>query len=96
MAKKGPLGKVETFYIDHNYRQLDIAEIAQDLDRTIKSVETYITKTHTRQKPTVTAGEQMARSKGVVTMTENASSISDSRRKAKTINKNCITKIKND
>jgi hypothetical protein len=98
MAKKGPIGKVEAFYIDNNYKNMTVAEIATDLDRTITSIESYIKKNHVRQKPTITVGDQFARTNGVTIMTENASSMSDEkRRNNKTINKpktSCITKIK--
>lgn len=97
MAKKrGPIGKVEAFYIENNYKHLDIAELATDLDRPISSVEKYI-KTQI-VKPTTTnalkAGDQFVRQSGATIMTENASTISDSRRKPSPKNTNCITKIK--
>jgi len=97
MAKKGKLSKVETFYIDSNYKILSIAQIAEDLDRTILSVEKYI-KANLVSKTTsvMTAGEQMARREGIVTMTENASMVADSRKKKSTLSKKCVTRIKDD
>lgn len=97
MAKKrGPIGKVEAFYIENNYKHMDIAALAVDLDRPISSIEKYI-KTNI-VKPTTTntlkAGDQFVRQGGATIMTENASTIADSRRKKSQKNKNCITKIK--
>ena len=41
MGKKGPISKIESFYIDNN-RDKDIAEIAVDLDRSVASIEKYL------------------------------------------------------
>ena len=43
MGKKGPISKIESFYIDNN-RDKDIAEIAVDLDRSVASIEKYLKK----------------------------------------------------
>lgn len=94
--KKGPIGKVEAFYIDNHYRTKSVEDIATDLGRSITSVEKYITKNHVRQKPTVTVGDQFSRREGVTIMTENASTMSDSRKSKKPINKSCVTKIRYD
>lgn len=96
MAKKGPIGKVEAFYIDNNYKSMSVAEIATDLDRTITSIESYIKKHHVRKNPVITVGDQFARTDGVTIMTENASTMADSKRvnRQKKINTSCITKIK--
>ena len=84
MAKKGPLGKAETFYIDHNYQLMTADDIASDLDRTVRSVENYIKKNHSTKKkksgPTV-MDQMSSNDKGSVVMTENASSIVDARKK---------------
>lgn len=97
MAKKGKLNKVEMYYIDNNYRTLSIADIATDLDRTISSIEKYIKDNLTNKTTSVMkVGDQMSRQNGVVTMTENASVLSDSKRKRKPITKNCVTRIKDD
>jgi hypothetical protein len=99
MAKKGPIGKVEGFYIENNYPQIDVSQLASDLDRPKSSVENYIKKNVKSKKPnTVTVGDQLARRPGVVTMTENASSMSDSIRKNKSTSKvrGCTVKIRND
>jgi len=99
MAKKGPIGKVEGFYIENNYSTLDVAQIATDLDRPKSSVENYIKKNLKNANPkTNTIGEQFARRPGVVTMTENASTMSDATRKNRSTTKtrNCTTVIKHN
>lgn len=96
--KKGPLSKVECFYIDGNKNSLEVAEIAEDLNRSIVSVENYLKKnvrSNNKKKSGITAGEQFIRQSGATIMSENASTIADSKRKI--INKtpsHCTTKIK--
>lgn len=100
MVKKGPIGKVEAFYIEQNYKNMDIAAIATDLNRSITSIENYIKKNVVKPTQTtataagLTAGEQFIRKDGITVMTENASTISDARKIKTPITKSCITKIK--
>jgi hypothetical protein len=55
MAKKGPISKVEAFYIDHHYQTITPTDLAQDLDRTVRAIEVYIKKNFTdKQKSTTT------------------------------------------
>lgn len=105
MGKKGPMSKIEAFYVEQNYLNIEIDQIASDLDRSKTSVENYIKK-HVKPKKTTkigsgtTVGEQLARRPGVVTMTENASTMSDSvrknRKQTKSKTRICTTKIRND
>ena len=77
-TKKGPLSKVECYYIDGHYRDLEVAQMAEDLNRTMTSIENYIKKTHTSKNPNkLIAGDQFAYHKGSTVMTENASTLSD-------------------
>jgi hypothetical protein len=99
MGKKGPISKIEAFYIDNN-RDTDVAQIALDLDRSITSIEKYLKKnvTEAPRQTGTRAGDQFARNdKGSVVMTENASQMSDAVRKT-VIKKptHCVTKIKKD
>jgi predicted transcriptional regulator len=97
MAKKGPIGKVEGFYIENHYETIDISQIASDLDRPKASVENYVKKLVKEGKSVgVKVGDHFARRKGVVTMTENASTMSDSKKKKTPVSTNCVVKIKND
>lgn len=98
MAKKGPIGKVEGFYIQNNYKNLDLEQIASDLDRSRSSVETYIKKNKLESNPVsgIKAGDHFAKRNGSVVMTETASSLSDNNRKKRPASRNCTVKIKND
>lgn len=99
-SKRGPLSKAEVFYItEHVKSGKDINEIATDLDRPMKSIEKCYTKVQKEiSSKSVTAGEQFARHKGSVVMTENASTIGDARRKIKVpkSKQNCITVAKKE
>ena len=95
-SKKGPLSRAETFYItEHAKYGKDIAEIAKELDRPIKSIEKCFTTAKTETNRPLTVGDQFARHKGSIVMTENASSMSDTT-KSKCLKRpnNCVTRIK--
>lgn len=96
-SKRGPLSKAETFYItEHAKINKDIQEIALDLDRPIKSIEKCYTKAQKDNAASLTVGDQFAKHKGSVVMTENASSMADSTktRSIPTRVKNCVTSAK--
>lgn len=97
-VKKGPLGKAEVFYIDGNYRDLTAVEIAQDLNRSITSIENYIKKNLSRKNTGgIQAGDHFIRQRGVTIMSENASTIADQKRKSGSpYKKGCTTRIKED
>ena len=103
MAKKGPLSKVETYYIEHNHSKISVQEIATDLDRPVSAVEKFIKKIKsdrvTNVKSTVIS-EQFARQSGAVVMTENASTmIQDSKRNrppSKANTNHCVTQIRSN
>lgn len=100
MAKKrGPLSKVEAFYVLNNYPNIDAATIAIDLDRPISTVENYIKKHVIKNKElnAVNASEHFVRQSGATIMTENASTIGDAiKGKVAASRKGCITKIRAD
>ena len=100
-SKRGPLSKAETFYIvEHAKSGKDISDIAVDLDRPVKSIEKCFTQAQKENanNKILTAGDQFAKHKGSVVMTQNASTIGDARRKnIKTIKSpNCITSAKKE
>ena len=95
-VKRGQLSKVETFYIDENFRSMSVEELATDLNRNIKSIETYIKKTYKTKKSGTTAGEHFIRQNGVTIMSENASTIADATRKVPAKPKSCVTRITYD
>ena len=80
MAKKGPIGKAEAFYIENKISSLDVDTIAKDLDRTKAAVQKYIDKNGLNKKVPNT-GDQFSRQDGVTIMTENASTMIDANRK---------------
>jgi hypothetical protein len=98
MVKKGPIGKVEAFYIENNYENKTSQEIAKDLNRNIKAVESHISKIvqGKAKDSSMKAGDAFAyNNKGSTVMTENASSIADvSKKIGPRYNKNCVTNIK--
>jgi hypothetical protein len=95
--KKGPLSKVETFYVDAQVKLgTSVESISTDLNRPQSSVESYITKA-AKKKETTATSDQFARQGGATIMTENASTMIDAKRKkpslpCKTLS--CVTKIK--
>lgn len=95
MAKKGPIGRAEGFYIEHHISTKTIAELSEELDRTVSSIETFVKKNNIKPSNRLTVGDQLARSKGSVVMTENASSLSDiTKQKIVKHSETCISKIK--
>lgn len=99
MVKKGPMSKVESFYIQHHYQVLTSQELAKDLNRNLKAVESHISKIVQDQVKSqgggLKAGDQFHHHKGATIMTENASTLADENRKVgPRYNKNCVTKIK--
>ena len=89
MSKRGPLSKIEKFYIENNYT-MDVDELSSDLDRAKSVVKAYVNKVKKNSKnladtklgsdPTHLAS-QIPSSKGATVMTENGSSLSDDFRK---------------
>ena len=80
MAKKGPIGKAEAFYIENHYPQTEVKQLAEDLDRTVTAIKTFIKKNKLDDKPSISVDNQLAKQKGSVVMTESASSMIDARK----------------
>lgn len=98
-SKRGPLSKAEVFYVtEHAKAGKEINDIANDLDRPAKSIEKCYTQAKAKADKPCTTGDQLARSKGCVVMTENASAMSDATKQsyARPCQKHCTTKIKED
>ena len=94
MAKTGPLGKAEAFYVEEKFKTgTPVEEIAQDLDRAINAIEKHIKKAKI-EKPRTVVEQQFVRQGGATIMTENASSMIDQKRKPTINNQSCVTKIK--
>jgi len=93
--KRGPIGKIEAFYIEHNLEEKTIQDIASDLERSVSSVEKFIQKNKITIKKQSMLSDQFARQKGSVVMTENASMMIDEKKKHKNkLDRSCVTTIK--
>lgn len=94
MAKKGPLGKAETFYIDNNRTDMTADQLSKDLDRTLSAINKYL-KDNPVESQGMKVGDQFTRQKGITIMTENASTMADAKRKIeKPDQSHCVTSIK--
>lgn len=94
MAKTGPLGKAEMFYVEEKFKSgSSIEEIAVDLDRASGAIEKHIKKSKI-EKPQTIIEQQFIRQRGATVMTENASTMIDQKRRGATQNPHCVTKIK--
>lgn len=95
MAKTGPLGKAESFYVEEKYKAgTSMEEIARDLDRAIGSIERHIKKCKIEAPKTI-IGQQFLHQNGATIMTENASSMIDQTKVLNPKNQsNCVTKIR--
>jgi|TARA_R110000765_G_scaffold262549_2_gene362476 hypothetical protein len=99
MTKKGPLGKAEKYYVKGHHKTLEAKEIAKELDRPINVVKKHIAEVKVGELESHTAGAQMARQDGVVTMTQSASEMADAapkKSRAETQRKSCTTGSKRD
>lgn len=98
MSKRGPLSKIEKFYIENNLEK-DLDQLAVDLDRAKSVVKAYSDKCEPKiQKNKTHLSEQIHSYKGSTVMTENASMISDDIRgnfvKKDRTRPSCVTGIK--
>jgi|TARA_R110000824_G_scaffold53483_13_gene148114 hypothetical protein len=97
MTKKGPLGKAEMYYVEGHLGDHEAKQIAQDLDRPVTTVQRHIDKCKKDNPKPMTAGSQMARRDGIVTMTQSASELSDvARTKPKQGRPSCTSRIKDE
>lgn len=82
MAKTGPLGDVEKFYLENKHQEFTIEQLAKKLNRPKATVEKYVEKArektvHTQeQKPNLFASHR-----GSTVMTQAASELGDEIRK---------------
>jgi IS30 family transposase len=94
MAKTGPLGKAESFYVEEKFKSgQTIEQIATDLDRAVSAIEKHIKKNKVEAPKTI-IDQQFVRQNGATIMTENASSMIDNQRRPVNNKSNCITKIR--
>ena len=101
MTKTGPLSKAEQFYIEHKVPEgVTVDELAKELDRTKKSIQTFVNKNDIKVNSKETLlSQQFARQRGSTVMTPNASIMADDMRPSFNQNKSrrrCIAKIKDE
>lgn len=94
MAKTGPLGKAEAFYVEEKFKSgQSIEQIATDLDRATGAIEKHIKKSKV-EAPRTLVDQQFARQSGATIMTESASTMIDEKRKHTPAKHDCVTKIR--
>ena len=99
MSKRGPLSKIEKFYIEQNL-ELGVEKLASELDRAKSIVKAYASKCDPPvQKEKTPLSEQIVSNKrGSTVMTENGSMLSDDFRskesKKEQRRPNCVATIK--
>ena len=78
MAKTGPLGDVEKFYLENKHQEFTVEQLAKKLNRPKATVEKYIEKTKSQ---TVKKEEKQpnlfASNRGSTVMTQAASELGD-------------------
>ena len=95
MAKKGPVGKAEIFYIDQHREKITVDELCKDLDRTKAAINKYLKDNPAKLQTMV--DKNITRHKGGAVMTENASSLADNIPKSSKLHSrydSCVTTIK--
>ena len=101
--KKGPLSNEEKSYIEENL-EMDVKELAESMDRSVKLVKAHVDKQSApepkpKQEPKTMKLLARNAERGVVVMTESASSLADENRKKPEPPRrytNIIHKIKED
>ena len=78
MSKRGPLSKIEKFYIEENL-ELGVDSLASDLDRAKSVIKAYASKCEPKiqQKETTLSQNIVSNKRGSTVMTENGSMLSD-------------------
>lgn len=104
MAKTGPLSKVEKYYINGVSGEMDVEDIAKELDRSKTSISNYLKKQAKAAKvdesDSLDAGKPLPKNNNPVVMTQAQAEIGDMiAQQGPKISKkmaDCITKIKRD
>lgn len=98
MTKKGPLSKVEKFFIENNYKEMDVEQLCKEMGRTKGVVEKCVAEINVTQSKKFSAiDSQFARNdKGATVMTPNASQMIDEMRTSGSTSRQerCTTSIK--
>ena len=95
MAKQGPLGTAEKFYIESKWNGKNLEDICKSLDRSKSSIKKYVAKCKLDEPEVFGVKNLMARREGLAIMTEDASSLADVGRnlRGETPRPQCVFKI---
>jgi|SaaInlStandDraft_1057018.scaffolds.fasta_scaffold14585_5 hypothetical protein len=77
MAKQGPLGKAEKFYIEQHWDGENLEQICTSLDRSKSSVRKHVAHCKKNEPDLLSAKSLMATREGVAIMTQDASMMGD-------------------
>ena len=100
MAKTGPLGDVEKFYIENKFQEETVENLAKKLNRPKAAVEKYIEKCKLQTTKEVKPNKDnlFASKRGATVMTQAASEFGDDIKRKNSqkgkVNKKCTTTIK--
>jgi len=97
MTKKGPLSKVEVFFVKNNYKDMDVESLCKEMDRTKGVVEKCVAQCKDEEPKTRDITDQFGQRRGSTVMTPNASEIIDSMKNnvdTTARQQNCTTNIK--
>jgi len=85
MSKRGPLSKIEKFYIEQNL-DLGVEKLSTELDRAKSVVKAYAAKCDppVQQKETLISNNIVSNKRGSTVMTETGSMLSDDFRSKRT------------
>lgn len=98
-TKKGPLGKVEIYWIEGHRKDSDAHQLARDLNRNLKIIQAYLEENEVPKGESIVS-QQFAKKNGTVVMTENASQMTDAKRPHRrsgvlsSKHENCVTTLK--
>jgi hypothetical protein len=95
MAKQGPLGTAEKFYIEKNWNGENLEDICKSLDRSKSAVKKYVAQCKRDEPELFNVKNLMASREGIAVMTEDASSLADAGRnlRGETPRPQCVFKI---
>lgn len=96
MAKKGPLSKIEKFYIEHNHEQMTVEDFCKTLDRAKGIVKKYVAECKSSESDKSTP---FIHQNGSTVMTKAASEIADHNKGRNSMSakraEKCVTRMKN-
>ncbi len=79
MSKRGPLSKIEKFYIENNFETLSVDEMSKDLDRAKSVVKAFAGRCtpKVQKQETPLSNQIVSNKRGSTVMTQNGSVLAD-------------------